>query len=63
LFFCLLPGPPSALIFVQPGIQVNAVIDATPPELDDRDPELGQQRDADPEICRRLLFAKAANLL
>ena len=54
----LLSGPPSALIVFEPGIQVNPVVHATAPELDARHPQLGQQRDADPEIECRLLLAE-----
>jgi len=54
----LLSGPPSALIFFEPRIQVNPVVHAAAPELDARHPQLDQQRDADPEIECRLLLAE-----
>ena len=57
----LLSGPPSALIFFEPRIQVNLVVHAAPAKLDERDPELGEESDTDPEIGRGLLFCEAAN--
>jgi len=44
----LLSGPPSALIFFEPRIQVNPVVDTAPPKLDRRHPEFGKESDADP---------------
>jgi hypothetical protein len=49
------------LIFVKPGIKVKAVVDATSTELDERDTELGEQRDPDAEVLGRLFLSKAAN--
>lgn len=57
----LLSGPPSALIFFEPRVQVNPVEYAAPPKLDKRHPELGKERDPDPEIGSRLLFCEAPN--
>lgn len=54
----LLSGPPSALIFFEPRIQVNPVVHAAPPELDARHPELGKERDSDAQIERRLRLAE-----
>lgn len=57
----LLSGPPSALIFFKPDVQVNNVINATPPELDKRHAKLSKKRDADTKIRRRLLFGEATH--
>jgi hypothetical protein len=38
----LLSGPPSALIFFEPRIQVNPVVYAAPPKLEERNSELGK---------------------
>jgi len=57
----LLSGPPSALIVFEPRVQVNAVVHAAPPQLDERNPQLGKQRDANPEISGGLLSGEAAN--
>ena len=54
----LLSGPPSALIFFEPRIQVNPVVHAAPPELDARHPQLGKERDSDTEIKSRLFLAE-----
>ena len=54
----LLSGPPSALIFVEPGIEVNAVVDATAPEFDVRNAELLEERDANTQVCGRVLLAE-----
>lgn len=40
----------------EPGIQVNPVIDAAPPETHMGHIELGQQRDPDAEVDRRLFL-------
>jgi hypothetical protein len=57
----LLSGPPSTLIFFEPRIEVNPVVHAAAPELDERNPELGKQGNADAEIPGGVLFRKAAN--
>jgi hypothetical protein len=57
----LLSGPPSVLIFFEPGVEVNPVVDAAPAELDARDAQLGKERDADAKIGCGLLPGEAAN--
>lgn len=54
----LLSGPPSALIFVEPRIEVNAVVDATATEFDVRNAELLEERDTNTQIRSRVLFAE-----
>src|SRR5690349_13766565 len=54
----LLSGPPSLLIVVQPGVEVNAVVHAPPPEPYRRDPELAQERYADAEIIGGLFLSQ-----
>jgi hypothetical protein len=56
----LLSGPPSALIFFEPAVEVNPVIHAAAPELDDRHIQLGKERDADSEIFARLVLGETA---
>jgi len=58
----LLSGPPSALIFLKPLVQVNRIPDRAPAELDRRRADLQQQRHADAEICGSLLLGEAANM-
>ena len=48
-------------MFVEPGIQVNPVEQATPAEPDLRYIELGQQRDADAQINGRLFLGQTTN--
>ena len=56
----LLSGPPSVLIFVEPGIQVNAVIDRAPAEMQAWNAEFFKERDADPEVRGSLFLAENA---
>ena len=56
----LLSGPPSALIFVEPRIQVNAVVDASAAEFDVRNAEAFEERDANTQVCGCLLLAEQA---
>ena len=46
------------LILIKPGIQVKLVINAAPPQLEGRDIQLGEQRDPDAEIGRRLFLGQ-----
>ena len=55
----LLSGPPSALIFFEPQIEVNPIIDNAPTELNRRNSLLLKQRDANSQVVRRLLLGKA----
>jgi len=41
-------------ILIKPGIQVKRVEHAAPSHLDERDVQLGEQCDPDPEVRRRL---------
>lgn len=45
----------------EPGIQVNPVIDAAPPQANVGHIQLRQEGDADPQIDRRLLLGQAAH--
>ncbi len=54
----LLSGPPSVLIFVQPFVEVNAVVDASATEFDVRNSELLEERDANTQVLGRLFFAE-----
>ncbi len=56
----LLSGPPSVLIFVEPRIQVNAVVDRAPTEMQARNAEFFKERDADPEVGGSLVLAENA---
>ena len=49
-------------MFLEPRIQVNAVVDAAASELDVRYIEACEERDADPEIRSSLLFVEQARL-
>lgn len=44
---------------IEPGIQVNPVKDQAPTEADARHVQLRQQRDADPQVDRRLFLGQA----
>jgi hypothetical protein len=57
----LLSGPPSTLIFFEPRIEVNSVVYAAAPKLDERNPELGKEGGTDPQILGRLLLGQASN--
>ena len=57
----LLSGPPSALIFFEPRVQVNAVVHAAATELNEGNPQLCKERDADPKIGSGLLSGEATN--
>jgi hypothetical protein len=57
----LLSGPPSALIFVEPRIQVNPVVHQPPPEPDRWHAELNKEGDSDAEIGSGLLPRETAN--
>jgi len=57
----LLRGPPSALIVIEPGIQVKSVIDGAATKLDAGDIQGVEQRDADSKICSRLRLTEAPN--
>jgi hypothetical protein len=57
----LLSGPPSALIFFEPRIEVNPVVHGAPPKLDERNSELAKEGGADPQILGRLLLGQASN--
>ena len=57
----LLSGPPSTLIFIEPGVQINAVVHAAATKLDERNPQLGKQRDADPQVGSGLFPREAAH--
>lgn len=46
------------LIFVKPGIQVKLVVHTAPPDLDERDSQLGEQRDPNAEVRRRLFLGQ-----
>lgn len=48
-------------MFIEPGIQVNAVVHAAPAEPDAGHIELSQQRQPDAEIQRGLLLGEAAH--
>ena len=48
-------------MFVEPGIQVNPIENAAPTKPDLRYVELGQQRDADAQIDRRLFLGQTTN--
>lgn len=56
----LLSGPPSVLIFVEPRIQVNAVVDRAATELETRNTEFFKERDADPEVSGSLVLTENA---
>lgn len=56
----LLYGPPSGLMVIKPGIEVNHVIDEPATKTQGRRPDLHEERDPDPEISRCLLTGKAA---
>ena len=58
----LLSGPPSVLIFVEPRIQVNAVVDGAATEMHPRHAEVLKERDADPEVSGSLFLAENARL-
>src|SRR5579862_20667 len=58
----LLSVPPSVLIFFEPGVEVNPVVDAAPAKLDARDAQLGKERDADAEIGSGLILAEDTSL-
>ncbi|OAI51703.1 hypothetical protein AYO46_07435 [Betaproteobacteria bacterium SCGC AG-212-J23] len=57
----LLSGPPSALMFLKPCVEVNAVVHEPPPELDGWHSQLAKERDPDTEISRRLFLGEAAD--
>jgi len=57
----LLSGPPSLLIVVQPGVEVNAVVDAAAAEADRGDAEPIEEREADAEVFRGLRPGEAAD--
>jgi hypothetical protein len=57
----LLSGPPSLLIVVQPGIEVNPVVEAAATEADDRNMQLVEERQADAQVLRGLLLSEAAH--
>lgn len=48
-------------MFVQPGIQVNPVIDAAPTEPDIGHIQLAQESDADPQIFGSLFLGQTPN--
>jgi hypothetical protein len=54
----LLSGPPSTLIFVQPLVEVNAVVDASAAEFDVRNAKLLEERDANTQVCGCLVLAE-----
>jgi hypothetical protein len=47
-------------MLVEPAIQVNLVVDAAAPEPHARHLEIGEERDADPQVGRGLLGGEAA---
>jgi hypothetical protein len=49
------------LIVVQPGVEVNAVVEAAAAEAHRGNAQLVEQRDADAEVFRRLRLGEAAN--
>jgi len=57
----LLSGPPSLLIVVQPGVEVNAVENASAAEANCGDFEGVEQRDSDAEVVRRFGLGEAAD--
>jgi len=48
-------------MFVQPGVQVNPVIDATPPESDARNTQLIQERHTYPQVLGGLFSGQTAH--
>ena len=58
----LLSGPPSVLIFVEPCIQVNAVVHSAATEMYPRHAEVLKERDANPEVRGSLFLAEHARL-
>jgi hypothetical protein len=59
----LLSGPPSlaALILIQPGIQVNLVIDAAAAKFHMRHVEFCEQGNPDPQVASRLFLGEATH--
>jgi hypothetical protein len=57
----LLSGPPSLLIVVQPGVEVNAVVDAAAAEADRGDAQPVEERETDAEVFGGLGPGEAAN--
>ena len=58
---CKISGPPSLLIVVQPGMEVNAVVKAAATKADRGNTQLIEERDADAEVLGRLRFGEAAD--
>jgi hypothetical protein len=56
----LLSGPPLALIVIQPGVEVNAVVHASTTEMNSRNAQLLEERRADAEVLGCLLLREAA---
>jgi len=48
-------------MFVEPGVQVNPVINATPPQPDKRHIQLIEKRRADAQIDRRLILGQTTH--
>lgn len=48
-------------MFIEPGIEVNPVVDAAPADPNERDAQLHQQSGPDAQVDGRLVLGQAAN--